>query len=605
MFKRRFTLIKNFSITARLHSAGVLALIGVGITAYAGFTGLQSSNAGLKSSIMATTAVLNQKHADMMHDALRADVLYAMQVGPSGSIDERQAISDDLAEHLSEFEESIATLNGLDLNAEIRAAVDSTIPAMDIYTASASDLVATAFADSAAATEAYPRFMEHFSNLEVQMGTLGELIEKVGNSAGQTTHDENEHLLQVILYTALACGLFMLLSNLYIGVSITKPIRRVKRAIQEITQGNLDGRFSSFDRASDLNDDVSAIGKYLEVLRVRLREAIAMEAEIKASQQEQSLIVDALSLGLEHLAKGDLTQPIRETFSANYEALRQNYNRTIQQLNETMTMVVDASRSINARADDITQSSNDLAHRTESQAATLEETAAALDELTSSVKTSAASARDVENVVQQARHEAAENGKIVQKAVEAMEGIERSSEQIAQIIGVIEDIAFQTNLLALNAGVEAARAGESGRGFAVVASEVRALAQRSSDASKEINELIRTSRQLVATGVDSVGNAGTSLSSLFDRVIHISKLVSTIAQGAQQQSVALAEVNVGVGQLDQVTQRNAAMVDESKAATAALRQEAVSMSQLVSHFETQAGQAWEGEMRVVPRPKAA
>jgi methyl-accepting chemotaxis protein len=343
-------------------------------------------------------------------------------------------------------------------------------------------------------------------------------------------------------------------SNLLIARSITKPLARVKAAIKEVATGNLGGRHSNFDRVSDLTDEVSEIANFLEVLRVRLREAIAMESEIKRTQDEQTTIVNALSVGLEYLSNGNLTNPINEPFSADYEALRNNYNRTVERLNQTMTQVVQASRSIRARADDITQA--------------------------------ATGAKEMETIVQHARQEAEDNGKVVLRAVDAMNGIERSSEQISRIIGVIDDIAFQTNLLALNAGVEAARAGDSGRGFAVVASEVRALAQRSSDASKEIKELISSSTQLVGRGVEAVGSAGKALTSLVDRVSHISTLVSGIATGASQQSIALAEVNIGVTQLDQVAQRNAAMVEQSMTATQSLQQEAFSMDKLVSHFST-------------------
>ena len=247
-----------------------------------------------------------------------------------------------------------------------------------------------------------------------------------------------------------------------------------------------------------------------------------------------------------------------------------------------------ASRSIRSRADDISTASEDLSRRTENQAATLEQTAAALDELTTSIRAAAKGAREVETIVQSARGEAEDSGKVVMSAVEAMNGIERSSDQISRIIGVIDDIAFQTNLLALNAGVEAARAGESGRGFAVVASEVRALAQRSSEASKEIKELITTSTQLVGRGVDAVGSAGQALTLMVDRVSHISTLVSDIATGAAQQSTALGEVNTGVTQLDQVTQRNAAMVEQSMTATQSLQQEALGLDALMANFTTSA-----------------
>jgi methyl-accepting chemotaxis protein len=586
MIKKRFGLIKNFSIPARLHTAGFLALIGVAVTCYAGYHGLQTSSEGLNASITATSAVMNQKQADMMHDALRADVLYALQTGPEGGAGTKEAIANDIEEHVAEFEASFANLNALDLDSEVRLAIDNAMPLIQTYFAAARDVSATALQDRAAGQVKFRAFMDSFSQVEQEMGILGQMIEAKGATAGTAAAERNAVLQQVVLVSAGAAALILLVSNLLIARSITKPLARVKAAIKEVATGNLGGRHSNFDRVSDLTDEVSEIANFLEVLRVRLREAIAMESEIKRTQDEQTTIVNALSVGLEYLSNGNLTNPINEPFSADYEALRNNYNRTVERLNQTMTQVVQASRSIRARADDITQASTDLAQRTENQAATLEETAAALDELTTSVKAAATGAKEMETIVQHARQEAEDNGKVVLRAVDAMNGIERSSEQISRIIGVIDDIAFQTNLLALNAGVEAARAGDSGRGFAVVASEVRALAQRSSDASKEIKELISSSTQLVGRGVEAVGSAGKALTSLVDRVSHISTLVSGIATGASQQSIALAEVNIGVTQLDQVAQRNAAMVEQSMTATQSLQQEAFSMDKLVSHFST-------------------
>ena len=602
MIKKRFGLIKNFSIPARLHTAGFMALIGVAVTCYAGYFGLQTSTLGLNASITATAAVMDQKQADMMHDALRADVLYALQTGPEGGAGVKASILNDVEEHIAEFEASFADLKALDLEDEIRVAIDNTLPVVQTYFASARDVSATAMQDKEAALIKFRAFSDSFSQLEQEMGILGQVIEAKGAVAGTAAAERNAVLQQVVLTSAAAAALILLVSNLLIARSITKPLNRVKVAIKEVATGNLGGRHSDFDRVSDLKDEVSEIASFLEMLRVRLREAITMEAEIKRTQDEQANIVAALSVGLENLSNGNLTNPINEPFSEDYEALRNNYNRTVERLNQTMTQVVQASRSIRARADDITQASTDLAQRTENQAATLEETAAALDELTTSVKAAATGAKEVETIVQHARQEAEDNGKVVLRAVDAMNGIERSSEQISRIIGVIDDIAFQTNLLALNAGVEAARAGDSGRGFAVVASEVRALAQRSSDASKEIKELISSSTQLVGRGVEAVGSAGKALTSLVDRVSHISTLVSGIATGASQQSVALAEVNIGVTQLDQVAQRNAAMVEQSMTATQSLQQEAFSMDKLVSHFNTKSTAATPA---AAARPRAA
>ncbi|MVO18740.1 methyl-accepting chemotaxis protein, partial [Parasedimentitalea huanghaiensis] len=239
---------------------------------------------------------------------------------------------------------------------------------------------------------------------------------------------------------------------------------------------------------------------------------------------------------------------------------------------------------------EISQASDDLSQRTESQAATLEQTAAALEEMTTSVKSASEGARSVEGIVNEAKSEAEASGTVVQNAVSAMTEIEDSARHISQIISVIDDIAFQTNLLALNAGVEAARAGEAGRGFAVVASEVRALAQRSSDAAMEIKTLIGDSSKQVEQGVDLVGKAGTALNSIVERVSHISQLVSEMAVGTSEQSTGLGEINLGVTQLDQVTQQNAAMVEEATAASHLLNTDANKLAKLVSHFNIDGNQ---------------
>jgi methyl-accepting chemotaxis protein len=330
---------------------------------------------------------------------------------------------------------------------------------------------------------------------------------------------------------------------------------------------------------------IGAIGLQLSLDRLVSIATDPMEQERARLQADQQPVVDVLSVGLQNLAAGNLQDALSEEFGGNYETLRGDFNRTLDKLNGTIAQVVDTAETIRTRSTEISSASEDLSRRTENQAATLEETAAALDELTSSVKSAAKGAREVENIVRQARREAEESGAVVS----AMTEIERSSDQISQIIGVIDDIAFQTNLLALNAGVEAARAGDAGKGFAVVASEVRALAQRSSAAAEEIKTLIGTSTQHVGRGVDQVGRAGKALASIVNRVAHISTLVSDIAAGASEQSTGLAEINIGVTQLDQVTQQNAAMVEDSTAASHSLHQEASDLAALVARFALREG----------------
>ncbi len=311
--------------------------------------------------------------------------------------------------------------------------------------------------------------------------------------------------------------------------------------------------------------------------------------------------VNEIALGLEHLAHNDLTYRIDHEIDPQFSKVRNDFNTAMTALDQAMGVVASVTQSVGAGAREISTASDDLSRRTEQQAASLEETAAALDEITATVNRSAEGARQASVAASGARADAARSGEIVGDAVAAMGEIERSSGQITSIIGVIDEIAFQTNLLALNAGVEAARAGEAGRGFAVVAQEVRALAQRSADAAKEIKTLIASSTSQVARGVRLVGDTGEALSMIVEKVGQIDGLISEIAQSSREQATGLSEVNTAVNQMDEVTQRNAAMVEEATAAAASLRQESAELTALIGRFKTTCDRA----VASTPAPRAA
>jgi methyl-accepting chemotaxis protein len=298
------------------------------------------------------------------------------------------------------------------------------------------------------------------------------------------------------------------------------------------------------------------------------------------------VVVTELTTGLQHMKQGNLNYAIHQAFDGEYDSLRRNFNETMEQLCQLLTQTSSAAANVLTGASEIRSASGDLAQRTEQQAASLEESAAAMREVTTMVQQTAQNAAEVGKQVSEAHNAATDGGAVVRRAVQAMDAIQKSSSQITNIIDVIDGIAFQTNLLALNAGVEAARAGDAGKGFAVVANEVRALAQRSADAAKDIKELITASTAGVSDGVALVDETGTVLVQISDRVAAINERITEISSSAQIQATRLQQVNIAVGEMDKMTQQNAAMVEESNAAARSLAEEATDLSQVVQRFQT-------------------
>ncbi len=328
-----------------------------------------------------------------------------------------------------------------------------------------------------------------------------------------------------------------------------------------------------------------AITVYLD----RLAEAReAADRARRETEAAQDVVVAVLADRLSQIADGDLTVRIDEDFQGVHGRIKDDFNRAVARLEEAMSGVASSIDGLNGSSEEIASASEDLSRRTEQQAANLEQTAAAMDEITETVKRSAEGAHRAAVVAAEARTQAVRSGEVMEQAVAAMGEIEASSGRVAQIIGVIDEIAFQTNLLALNAGVEAARAGDAGRGFAVVAQEVRALAQRSADAAKEIKALISSSSAQVGQGVRLVGETGKALGGIVTRVSEIDQLIGEISKSAQEQSGGLNEVNVAVNQMDQFTQQNAAMVEQATAAVGSLKVEAAALARQVGHFRLSA-----------------
>ena len=390
-------------------------------------------------------------------------------------------------------------------------------------------------------------------------------------------HQQRQQVIIAFILFVLMQGVAIYLLQNILG----RPLRRVDEAMKSVASGDYDSAIADTDRT----DEIGRLARNLDHMRDGLASAAVAAEAVKQDQQEQRQVISTLTDGLKSLAAGDLKVRIDQDFSDTYRQLKEDFNNASLTLHDTLQAVVNNARLIQKEAEDIGRQSGELSQRTETQAATLEETAAALDELTGNVKTAADGATEDEGIVQKTRAEADSSGEIVKQTVTAMSEIESSSRQISTIIAVIDDIAFQTNLLALNAGVEAARAGEAGRGFAVVASEVRELAQRSSEAAQQIKDLIGSSSDQVARGVKLVDETGAALNAITERVVNIATLMSGMASGANEQSRGLAEINLGVGQLDKVTQQNASMVESADVASQTLRQQAATLNEIVSRFD--------------------
>ncbi|CAN7186942.1 methyl-accepting chemotaxis protein [Caulobacter sp. LjRoot300] len=388
---------------------------------------------------------------------------------------------------------------------------------------------------------------------------------------------------------------------------IVKPIQAMTGFMGRLAAGDYDRAVPFAGRGDEIGEMANSVAVFREaiVARQAAEDRIAVErdeteiaktrhdAERRTEETGRLQVVEALGAAVTRLKAGDLTARLETMFPSAYERLRGDFNRAIAGLEAAMVEVVEGAGGLRAGAGEIRGAIEDLSARTERQAASLAETAAAVGQVSASVRRTAEGATEANAAVTDSRAVADRSSQVVGRAAQAMSQIESSSAKVSQILGVIDEIAFQTNLLALNAGVEAARAGDAGRGFAVVAQEVRALAQRSAEAAKEIKGLISESSDHVRCGVTLVGQAGEALGDIVERVGLIGGLMEQIAQSSREQAAGLAEIDQAVGQMDQVIQQNAAMAEQATAASRGLADDAVRLEAQVEHFQVSGGQeAW-------------
>ncbi len=428
-----------------------------------------------------------------------------------------------------------------------------------------------------------------------------------------------EHSLNVI-YILCAIALLAGAGAIFYAITgIANPITRITGAMGKLAEGDTDSAVPMLGR----QDEIGAMAAAVEVFREAAISNGRLEGEARTTREHQEaeravvqkrtemeaeqlrFASDNLGAGLKRLAAGDLAFQLTEAFAPDFEPLRNDFNQSVRQLGTALSVIAESIATMDNGTREIASGAQDLAKRTEQQAASLEETAAALDQITANVGSSTKLTEEARTVATQANQSAAKSAEVVSHAEEAMRRIETSSQQISNIIGVIDEIAFQTNLLALNAGVEAARAGDAGKGFAVVAQEVRELAQRSAQAAKEIKGLIQTSTTEVESGVKLVRDTGEALNVIGGFIGQVNSHMNSIAVSAKEQSTGLAEINTAVNSMDQGTQQNAAMVEQSTAAAASLAQEAAKLRDLVAQFKLAGSSAQPRAVDATSRPLAS
>jgi methyl-accepting chemotaxis protein len=411
------------------------------------------------------------------------------------------------------------------------------------------------------------------------------LADEINHNVDLATQSGNEGKTLAARYTQIAEMLIAFVLVAAAGVMLmfrhrlTLPLARLTDAMQDMAHGNIDRDIPG----ENLTDEVGDIGRALAAIKDSVAERSRIEAEGQMDVQRQ--VVGALGEGLAALKAGRLTASIDRAFPGEYESLRNDFNEALATMADLMRQVTNAAHAVRNGASEISAAATDLASRTESQAASLEESSAAVRELTQSASSTAQTADEASRLARDAQSSASTSGEVMTRTVEAMNQIAGSSRRMEEIVSLIEGIAFQTNLLALNAGVEAARAGDAGKGFAVVANEVRALAQRSTDAAKDITGIIQSSGRDVVQGVTMINQTQTALIQIVSSTQELSEMIDHIAVASREQSAAIMQVDAVVADMDRSTQQNAALVEQSTAAARSLSSEAQSMGTLVERFD--------------------
>jgi len=528
----------------------------------------------LRQQLM-TEVTARQMWGDMKHDGIQGDVFRLIDATARGDRGKANEATTATRADIDELNKTYNFVFAQSYDEPLQSIARKTRPDRDAYAAAASAVIERIASNPGDYHDALDSFTAAFDRFEHSQESLAEAIKAEREAEG----NEGERLfigsIVIAALGVLGVGGTLVWATRLVSGRIIHPIEAMTALLHRMAHGD----YHEVISGDEQGDEIDRMGAAASVFR---ETALAM----RQAEADQRAVVGELASALERLAERDLEHRITTTLPGEYETLRDNFNKAARALAQAIGSVRVGANALTRSVDEIRSAADDLSERNLRQAAALEETSAAMNQVTTSVRETAIGADAVRTTILRAQDEASKGGEVVARAIGAMGAIEHSTQEISQIIGVIDGIAFQTNLLALNAGVEAARAGEAGKGFAVVATEVRALAQRSADAANHIKQLITSSTEQVGAGVELVNETGTMLGAIVERIGEVTAMIGRIADSAQSQAVHLSQVNTTVAEMDRVTQQNAAMVEQTTAAARALGDEANQLSTLVRQFRS-------------------